>query len=673
MDPRGATCAPWAPKDRIVRPHLGKVGLVRRHGHYERESKTPKSCSPTEANTYPVPVSCGAYGRGRVEMEHNIVNPPLRQTVPPHDSLAEQAIVAIVLLTGTTSAVRHLVQPHQFFRDDCREVYQAALAIEASGRLPDAVTISGYLDDHGLLQRVGNRESLAELMNIPSARNPAEYATMIRDKFRLRQMIDITRRISAEGYTATDPAAFVADSRKQLDDLQSDGAGLTAEDLDSLAPTIDLACSLDAFEAAAKQGLIPFVSLPSWPDGPSTGHGLGAHFDRVALGGGLRAGEILGIGANSAGAGKTALAHQLADGFALRSRLVARGEFVEGPTILTPVVVLSELDALALKWRSLGRWIGCCASMFRAGLPALEKAPPDERQQAMRAWNDARRVQSEGPLAESRRWLRVVHNRLVTERSAPEFVSKLRRILELWRVALATEYPKLDVLPIVFVDPIQRYQEGDDEVRALNRLVTEIRQCADTDGFAAVVTSDTNKNSATGQNRADKRRSDVEEGVGAFRGSYTLIHEATAVVYLRRPPKAPDAELPPHSVEAVVVKNRWGHGRAPWPRFDWHAGSMRFEPLSEHATRLAWVRESQGDAGSGTGNRRVTDDMIDEHILAVVDAMPDLRNATAIADASQGKGNKQIRLAAIHRLVDEGRLVAGETGFRRSEPEGEPL
>ncbi len=62
-----------------------------------------------------------------------------------------------------------------------------------------AVTIGGYLDDHGLLRRVGNRESIAELMNVPSAMNPAEYATIIRDKFQLRRTIDIARASGPRG------------------------------------------------------------------------------------------------------------------------------------------------------------------------------------------------------------------------------------------------------------------------------------------------------------------------------------------------------------------------------------------------------------------------------------------------------------------------------------------
>lgn len=147
---------------------------------------------------------------------------PLPARLPPHDLEAERALIALVVFGSSTDPIRRIVQPQHFYSDAHRRVYDAALALELEGRVPDVITIKGYLEDRQELQRVGGGTALADLLSVPTVSNPAEYARRVRDKYTLRQTIDIARRVAAEGYSATDVASLVAGARRLLDGIETD-------------------------------------------------------------------------------------------------------------------------------------------------------------------------------------------------------------------------------------------------------------------------------------------------------------------------------------------------------------------------------------------------------------------------------------------------------------------
>lgn len=144
--------------------------------------------------------------------------------LPPHDLEAERALLAIVVCSSTTEPIRRLVRPEHLYLDGHRRIYAAALALEVDGRVPDAVTIRGYLADRGELQRVGGSQAIVELLSVPTASHPEEYARRVRDKHALRQTIDIARRVAAEGYSATDVQSLIAGARRLLDGVEADPA-----------------------------------------------------------------------------------------------------------------------------------------------------------------------------------------------------------------------------------------------------------------------------------------------------------------------------------------------------------------------------------------------------------------------------------------------------------------
>jgi hypothetical protein len=140
----------------------------------------------------------------------------------PSDLHAEAAVLAACLLQETTAAARPHLQVQHLFGDHHRIIYEAMLELEiAHGRF-DVLTVRGLLEDRGELQRVGGAKALVELLNeVPSISNVQEYCTRIQEKWAIRQAITISKRVSAEGYTATDSAEFIANIKRQFEDLST--------------------------------------------------------------------------------------------------------------------------------------------------------------------------------------------------------------------------------------------------------------------------------------------------------------------------------------------------------------------------------------------------------------------------------------------------------------------
>ena len=336
-----------------------------------------------------------------------------------------------------------------------------------------------------------------------------------------------------------------------------------------------------------RKGLISLKRLPGWPghheDG-GFGHGWGPCLNGL-LSHGLRPGEMVGLGAAHAAAGKTAFVMQLLDGLALRNRRILNGEAVGGAP-LTPVLIASEMSTAALTWRSLARWTGCSSNVFRAGRTLLESHHPSVAREAEEAWQKADEA-LEGEFGAGRHWMRLLspaRASLATAQGAKVLVEDIRALVESWREELGREHQGREIVPIVMVDPLQRYQSGQDEVADLNALARELCAATVAGDWITLLTSDTNKASAKGER--NEKGSDSEEGAAVFRGSYNLMHEVSAAIYLRKAADATEDEQKDglRYVETVLVKARWGGGVAPWPRFRWYGATGRFWPMTAEAT-----------------------------------------------------------------------------------------
>lgn len=354
-----------------------------------------------------------------------------------------------------------------------------------------------------------------------------------------------------------------------FNDRAQQGEEFTVDDAAPVETAIDLVrayATCAGIEAMQRDRMVELVSLarlPAWPMATTPGHpghGWGTALEEQ-LGGGVEPGEMIGVGASSAGAGKTAFVAQLADGLALRSAAIAGGDTSWGRT-LTPVIFASEMSVETLTKRTWSRWLRVSYSQIR------DRGNSD-------AWDRGIEALTSGPLAQAWQWKHHL--------PLDQVVGKLRVVVRALRNHVEQDCPGFRVVPVVFIDPIQRVMDGSaGEVEALNAASDAIRRVTSEEKVITFVTSDTNKTAATGNGSTDL----VEAGVGAFRGSYRLQHDLDAALFLSLDRAEDGGDNSQQDAagnyfrpaKMVVVKTRNGNPHRPWPAFRWYGSYMRFEP-----------------------------------------------------------------------------------------------
>jgi hypothetical protein len=341
----------------------------------------------------------------------------------------------------------------------------------------------------------------------------------------------------------------------------------------------------------------------------AAGYGVGAHLNDI-LGGGLRGSETLLVGAAGPGAGKTFFAGQIADGLALRTAEMLRDpeRWHAITRTLTPVTVMSELSTTELLERSFARYTGIPKNAFRQGrhwsgqrvqgAELIDLNPRD----AQRIANSIARG-ALAPLREQVRRLRVE-----TKSNPAATVELARRAVAASRKSVAARAPEgLAVIPVLVIDPVQRFQgQDDDEVSALNKLIELLHEAAIDDDFILLCTSDTNKDSSVGNagGRATGERAARERGSKVLRGSTKLLHLVEVSTYLDRDY---DVELANGygEVELGIGKNRNGPGGPPFARFRWHYATGRmFACAQSYAARMH--RELAGQSQTDPAKQSTT-------------------------------------------------------------------
>jgi hypothetical protein len=239
-----------------------------------------------------------------------------------------------------------------------------------------------------------------------------------------------------------------------------------------------------------------------------------------ALGGGVRPRQLVIVAAPQAKGGKTTLAMQIADGLALHTAMALANDSdggryaVDARAPLTPVVILSEMDRVALDKRTIARWTDTPAPSHRvASGDLLEKA----------------KALLHDPLAVAAFSHRHVIENALEVATQPDVEARLRATVDGVRESLRSER---GVIPVVIVDPLHRFAprfkpDTDGRDRRLDGIDRDdeaammARRVANACGASVWVTTDATKASAQ------------EHGSGsasAVRGSYTLLHLADAAI-----------------------------------------------------------------------------------------------------------------------------------------------
>ncbi len=217
--------------------------------------------------------------------------------VPPHDLEAEKAVLSACLLSPDAfDLVQEIVAPEFCYSDAHKHILDAVFDLKNSGQAVDMVAVRGWLQTRGRLEQVGGSAYLVRITQAtPAIVNVAQHARTIREKARLRQLIQTCHRVAAEGYgDCGDVQSFIDTAEQQVFDIAR---------VSSSTAIVPIKTAIkDAFEiiaAAAKHGGRGITGVPTGFD----------ELDRLTSG--LHGGELF-IVAGRPGMGKTSFVLNMA-------------------------------------------------------------------------------------------------------------------------------------------------------------------------------------------------------------------------------------------------------------------------------------------------------------------------------------------------------------------------
>ena len=143
----------------------------------------------------------------------------------PHNFLAEKMILSCLLINSEAIEVTIGTLPiDAFYFKNHQEIYKSIIFMYKNKVPIDILTLITFLQDNGLLQKVGGIRVLIELISqIPNLVYIEEYIRLVKDKFIRRSLIKLGYEITNSGYITNIPLENI------LNDLESKLFNLTNE------------------------------------------------------------------------------------------------------------------------------------------------------------------------------------------------------------------------------------------------------------------------------------------------------------------------------------------------------------------------------------------------------------------------------------------------------------
>lgn len=151
-----------------------------------------------------------------------MVQDPVFQTygdrLPPQNIDAEEAILGGILLDPEAiGRVAEILQSDAFYISAHRDIYRAALTLYSQGQPTDLMSVTAWLGDRNLLQKIGGQNRLAQLVDrTVTAVNIDQYAHLVMEKYLRRRLIQAGTEIAQMGYETSSPLETTLDKAEQI-------------------------------------------------------------------------------------------------------------------------------------------------------------------------------------------------------------------------------------------------------------------------------------------------------------------------------------------------------------------------------------------------------------------------------------------------------------------------
>lgn len=137
--------------------------------------------------------------------------------VPPQNNEAEMSVLGSLMLDkDAIYGVVDALSGKDFYKPLHKEIYDAMLDLY-NGREPiDVLSVTNRLRERKSLEEIGGSSYVTSLVNtVPTASNVAHYATIVRKKRLLRDLIDASHHIAQLGYRESEEVEGLIDEAEQ--------------------------------------------------------------------------------------------------------------------------------------------------------------------------------------------------------------------------------------------------------------------------------------------------------------------------------------------------------------------------------------------------------------------------------------------------------------------------
>lgn len=120
----------------------------------------------------------------------------------PHNFLAEKMILSCMITNSEIiEIISKTITTDTFYFKNHQELFEAILIMYQEKKIVDIITLTTFLQENGLINRIGGIKVLVELNNqIPNLAHLNEYIRLIRDKFLRRSLIKLGYKIINSSY-----------------------------------------------------------------------------------------------------------------------------------------------------------------------------------------------------------------------------------------------------------------------------------------------------------------------------------------------------------------------------------------------------------------------------------------------------------------------------------------
>ena len=125
----------------------------------------------------------------------------------PYNLLAEKIVLNNLLINSEAIEITlKILDTEAFYLKSHQEIYKAITYLYQNQTSVDLITLTSFLQDNGLLEKIGGISLLVELMNqVPNFSNLEDYIGLIQDKFLRRKLIKIGYQTINSAYVTNIP------------------------------------------------------------------------------------------------------------------------------------------------------------------------------------------------------------------------------------------------------------------------------------------------------------------------------------------------------------------------------------------------------------------------------------------------------------------------------------